>query len=312
MHIDHLGPFVQSRKGNAYILTIVDGFTKYVFAKAVKDTKTKSTLKILENIFFDFGLPARIISDRGTSFTSAAFKTFCDHHGIKHVLNAVACPRANGQAERFNQTILNALTKQGSGKNERDWDTWLGNIQWGINNTVNNTTQKTAAEVLFGVRLRDNLTNMLDIETNVAPVTLQEVRSEVSSNISKSQDKQKRKHDASRTPATVYKEGDLIKITRTNFHNNGNSTKLLSKFIGPYIIVKTMGNDRYKITNVPGFSNKKRAFETVVAADRMRPWININPPVSFAHSNSDHFSGSSSDDSDFEVPLSVLQQRKIK
>lgn len=308
VHIDHLGPFVQSKKGNAYILTIVDGFTKYVFAKAVKDTKTKSTLKVLENIFFDFGLPARIVSDRGTSFTSAAFKGFCDQHGIKHVLNAVACPRANGQAERFNQTILNALTKQGSGKDERDWDTWLGSVQWGINNTVNSTTQKTAAEVLFGVRLRDSLTNMLHIDTNITPVTLQDIRAEVSTNISTSQDKQKRRHDASRTPAPTYKEGDLIKITRTNYHNNGKSTKLLSKFIGPYIIVKVMGNDRYKITNVPGFNDNKRVIETVVAADRMRPWININPPVN----TEDCLSDSSSDDSDDEAPLSLLQQRKTK
>lgn len=93
MHIDHLGPFVRSKNGNTHILTIVDGFTKYVFVRAVKNMKTKT--KVLQNIFFDFGLPARIVSDRGTSFTSSAFKAFCDEHGIKHILNAVACPRAN-------------------------------------------------------------------------------------------------------------------------------------------------------------------------------------------------------------------------
>lgn len=154
IHIDHLGPFVKSKNGNVYIFTIVDGFTKYLFVRAVKDTKTKTTVKVLLNIFYDFGLPSRIISDRGTSFTSAAFKSFCDTHGIKHVLNAVACPRANGQAERYNQTILSSLAKYSDGEDERNWDMCVGKIQWGINNATNSTTQKTATRALFGTRLK--------------------------------------------------------------------------------------------------------------------------------------------------------------
>lgn len=30
LHIDHLGPFVKSKAGNCHILTIVNGFTKYL------------------------------------------------------------------------------------------------------------------------------------------------------------------------------------------------------------------------------------------------------------------------------------------
>lgn len=317
VHIDHLGPFTKSKKGNAYILTIVDGYTKYLFVKAVKDTKTSSTIKVLESIFYDFGLPARIISDRGTSFTSASFKSFCSSHGIKHVLNAVACPRANGQAERFNQTILNALAKCNSGKDERNWDMWLGRVQWGINNTINATTQRTASEVLFGVKLRDSLTNKLeslDTSTVQSTESIVKIRDEVSSNIKNKQDKQKRQYDAERTPATVYKEGDLIKITRTNYYNQGNSSKLLSKFIGPFKIVQSLGNDRYKIAGIPGFSTNKRSFESVVAADRIRPWININHAnIRNSIDNNIHSDlNTSSDDDDDNLPLSVLQQQKQK
>lgn len=111
----------------------------------------------MQVFFYDFGLPSRIISDRGTSFTSLAFKRFCDGHGIKHVLNAVACPRANGQAERYNQTILKALAKHNDGNDESNWDMCLGKIQWGINNSVNSSTHKSATEALFGLRLRDSL-----------------------------------------------------------------------------------------------------------------------------------------------------------
>lgn len=276
MHIDHLGPFVKSKNGSSYILKIVDGFTKYLFVRAVRDTKTKTTLKALTSIFYDFGLPSRIISDRDTSFTSLTFKRFCDSQGIKHVLNAVACPRANGQAERYNQTILKALAKHNDGNDERNWDMCLGKIQWGINNAVNSSTQKTATEVLFGLRLRDSLANKMDISADIALDTIQNIREEVSANIHTSQAKQKENYDAGRAIAPTYNKGDLVKITRTNFNNKGNSTKLLSKFIGPFKIVEVLGNDRYKIAEIPGFSNRKHKFESVVAFDRIRPWININ------------------------------------
>ncbi|XP_026743332.1 uncharacterized protein K02A2.6-like [Trichoplusia ni] len=307
IHIDHLGPFVKSKNGNAYILTLVDGFTKYLFVRAVKDTKTKTTVKVLLNVFYDFGLPSRIISDRGTSFTSAAFKSFCDTHGIKHVLNAVACPRANGQAERYNQTILSSLAKYSDGEDERNWDMSLGKIQWGINNSINSTTQKTATEALFGTRLRDGLSNLLDVNNELNP-NLTEVRQEVLANIESSQAKQKQKYDQNRIPAPTYKAGDLIKITRTNFNNKGNSTKLMSKFIGPYKIAEALGNDRYKVVDIPGFSKRKNKFDSVVAVDRIRPWISINmaeknydvDPVANSSSSSD----SESNNSDNELSQS--------
>lgn len=277
IHIDHLGPFVRSKEGNCYILTVVDGFTKYVFVRAVKDLKTKNSVKILEKIFYDFGVPARIVSDRGTSFTSAAFKTFCDNHGIKHILNAVACPRANGQAERFNQTILNSLASQNAFGHERDWDKCLGKLQFGINNTVNASTRKSATEALFGFKLRDDLLNKLEIVNNddANNSDLQQIRDEISISISKDQAKQKERHDANRAPAPTYEIGDLVKILRNNFENKNQSTKLLSKFVGPYKIIEILGNDRYRISDVPGFTKKGKPYNTVISVDRIRPWIHV-------------------------------------
>lgn len=277
VHIDHLGPFVKSKSGNTHILTVVDAFTKYVFVRAVKDLKTKNTVKVLEKIFYDFGVPARIVSDRGTCFTSKAFRTFCDTNGVKHVLNAVACPRANGQAERFNQTILHSLSAQNNFNHERDWDKCLGKIQWGINNTVNATTQQTATEALFGMKMRDILTNKLDIDSqpDLQDSNLKQIRERISENILKQQIKQKQRYDANRVPAREYQIGDLVKICRNNFDNDKKSTKLLSKFVGPYKIIEVLGNDRYKIADVPGFTKKGKSYSTVIAADRIRPWIHI-------------------------------------
>ncbi|CAG9086928.1 unnamed protein product [Plutella xylostella] len=219
IHLDHVGPFVKSKKGNNYILTIVDGFTKYLFARPVKDAKSKTVIKVLEGIFTDFGTPIRIISDRGTAFTSSQFKSFCASNGIRHILNAVACPRANGQAERFNQTILTALSTQNFNNDERDWDVQVGKVQWGINNTVNASTKKAPTELLFGTKLSnasENKLNSVVIDSSdiVAIDNRDELRREASDNIKISQTKQKQYFDSNRKPAKEYKEGELIKITK--------------------------------------------------------------------------------------------------
>ena len=55
--------------------------------------------------------------------------------------------------ERYNRTILNSLTT--SIVDERHWDKGLGDIVWAINNVSNETTGKSAYELLFGIKGRN-------------------------------------------------------------------------------------------------------------------------------------------------------------
>lgn len=105
VHVDHLGPFVKSKRGNCYLLVIVDGFTKFVSISAVRNTKSVTSVQVMKQFVSYFGIPTRLITDRGTSFSSKTFQDFVKAYGIKHIQNAVATPRANGQVERFNTTI---------------------------------------------------------------------------------------------------------------------------------------------------------------------------------------------------------------
>lgn len=120
IHIDHVGPFETSRKHNKFLLVLVDAFTKFTIIEPVKSQKTSYVVKILTNLIYLFGVPTRIISDRGTAFTSQTFRMFCTNYSIKHVLNAVATPRANGQCERYNKTIVQALATTTAGRDSRD------------------------------------------------------------------------------------------------------------------------------------------------------------------------------------------------
>lgn len=110
LHVDHLGPFVTSRLKNQYLIVIVESFTKFVFLKPVRSTKAAPLVSFLDNVIENFGVPRRIITDRGSCYTSKQFEQFCKNLNIKHVLNATATPRANGQVERYNRTILSSLS----------------------------------------------------------------------------------------------------------------------------------------------------------------------------------------------------------
>lgn len=70
MHLDHVGPFIITSKGYKYILTLVDNFTKYVIFYAVSGTSSKETLSCIASFVIAYGLPRRLITDRGTCFTS--------------------------------------------------------------------------------------------------------------------------------------------------------------------------------------------------------------------------------------------------
>ena len=277
LHADHLGPFVKSNRGNTHLLVVVDAFTKFCFLKPVRNTNTQNVVRTLDDIFSTFRPPNRLISDRGSCFTSHNFKRFCLSKGVKHILNAVASPRSNGQVERYNRTVLNSLKALNIKHGEKEWDTHLGQIQWGLNNTTQKSTGRTPSEVLFGVLMNSEVNPTLNLvtEDNRDNCDLVTIRQEVKDKLDKEQIKQKLTYDRHRKPARVYNEGELVKITKTCFNNDGQSKKLMPSYTGPYRITKALGNDRYKVAPVPGLESTCNKRPTTVASDRMMPWIHV-------------------------------------
>lgn len=277
LHADHLGPFVKSKQGYTHLFVVIDAFTKFCFIRPVRNTNAQNVIRALEDIFSTFRAPDRFISDRGSCFTSHSFKRFCLDKGVKHILNAVASPRSNGQVERYNRTILGSLKALNMKHGERDWDSHLGKIQWGLNNTVHKTTGRTPSEVLFGTNMNSETNPILNevIEETRETNDLSVIRREVKDRIDSEQIKQKQYYDKGRKPARDYKEGELVKITKTSFNNDGQSKKLMPSYVGPYRVTKVLGSDRYMLAPIPGLKDTQNKRPTTVASDRMMPWIHV-------------------------------------
>jgi hypothetical protein len=63
-----------------------------------------------------------------------------------------------------------------------------------------------------------------------------------------------------------------VLVRRSSLLNDGKSRKLLHKYSGPYKIKKVLDSDRFVIMDIPGSTRSQRAYEGVVALDKLKPY----------------------------------------
>lgn len=271
IHVDHLGPLERSKGKNEHILAIVDAFTKFTKLYPTKTTNSKEVMKSLRSYFYGYSTPKVLVSDRGTAFTSNVFEKFVNDHGIKHIKVATACPKANGQVERYNKTIVPLLSKMME-ESTKDWDTVLIDVEFMLNNTINRSTGKTASTLLFGVNQRRqinyDLTEYLQDQIDGCSRDLEREREEAMQSMQQQQEYNKKVYDSHCKRNTVYQQGDLVMLRRTNIA--GERSKLKPKFRGPYVVKKVLDKNRYVVSDLDNYQVTSTRFEGIFDPLNMR------------------------------------------
>lgn len=274
VHLDHYGPLEKSTRGYKHIFAIIDGFTKFIRLYPCKSTDTEEVIKHLKDYFRCYSKPFRIISDRGSCFTSQLFERFVSEESVVHVLVATGTPRANGQIERFNRMLTPMLAKLV--ENPSDWDNVLNKVEYAMNNTVCRSTGETPSRLLFGLdqlgEVNDTVRLFLQQFNNEQARDLDQVRQQASEVQNHSQLLNEVAYNQRHKASHEYCEGNYVLIKNVDT-TAGVNKKLLPKFKGPFIIKKCLGKDRYVITDIPGFQLNQAPFETVVGSDQMKLWL---------------------------------------
>jgi transposase InsO family protein len=123
--LDMIGPFKKAQEGYTHVLIAIDKFTKWIEYKPIASLTSAKAVEFIQDIIFRFGIPNSIITDLGSNFTSSEFFDFCEQKSIQIKYASVAHPRANGQVERANEMILEALRKKVFDKNEKFAGKWI-------------------------------------------------------------------------------------------------------------------------------------------------------------------------------------------
>ena len=104
IHIDFAGPLEHQM-----ILVVVDAYSKWIEAIPMSKATSCSTIRHLQTLFAQFGIPDTIVSDNGTDFVSQEFELFLLQNGINHITSSPYHPATNGQAERGVQIVKRGL-----------------------------------------------------------------------------------------------------------------------------------------------------------------------------------------------------------
>jgi hypothetical protein len=109
--IDLIGPLPESEKGNKYIITATDYFSKWPEAAALPDKTAIGVANFLLSLFCRHGWPEIVQSDQGREFVNKVSKCLFELTGVEHRISSAYHPQTNGLDERTNQTLVHTLIK---------------------------------------------------------------------------------------------------------------------------------------------------------------------------------------------------------
>ncbi|KAF1314306.1 Retroelement pol polyprotein, partial [Globisporangium splendens] len=219
----------------------------------------EATAKVFfEAVVRHHGLPKVIISDRDPKFTSDFWKSLTKLMGIKLSMTTSHRAQADGQTERQNLVLEDALRCMVSYHGD-DWVNHLGTIEFAHATLVNESTKLTPFEVDTGRKVRNLIAQEFGVdEGNFEPVNIaefaknfaekrQQVVKLAQENLKQAQERQKKYYDRKRREVE-FNAGDLVMLDTKNLplktvtqSTSLQKAKLAAKKVGPFKI-ETMVN----------------------------------------------------------------------
>jgi hypothetical protein len=196
------------------IWVIVDRLTKVAHFIPVRTNYTGAKLAELHmtRIVYLHGVHKKIVSDRGSQFTSRVWKML--HESLDTQLNFSSAyhPQTDGQIERTNQ-VLDYMLRACALKHGGSWDKSLPYVEFSYNNTYQASLKMSVFEALYGRKCRTPLYwDQTGERQFFGPELIQEAEEQVRmiwENLRIAQSRQKSYADTRRR-LLEFKEGDHV------------------------------------------------------------------------------------------------------
>ncbi|MGL4337186.1 MAG: RNase H-like domain-containing protein [Turicibacter sp.] len=271
--MDVIGPLPETANGNKYILVFCDYLTKWPEAFALPDQKSETIAQIfVEHIVFRYGTPCKLLTDRGTNFTSDLFKAITELFQILKLTTSPYHPQTDGLVERFNGTLINMLASY-TNRQQRDWDLFINSCLYAYRNSVHASTGETPFYLMYlrrnnmpmDLEFQASTTQYMDVPDYKAVMNerMQSAWEKAGLNVRHQQENYKSLYDKNAKPHGI-KIGDLVYLNKPE-PKKGLSPKLQRPFKGPY---KVWGVTETNLQLKP-FKNKK-ADPIIVHANRCK------------------------------------------
>jgi len=259
--IDVTGPHPTSSKGNSYILTVIDHFTKWVKLMPMRNQEASTVAKLLvERVFCVHGCPIQILTDQGPNFESTLFQELCKLIGVDKVRTTAYKPSTNGNIERFHATMHSMLAKLVS-DNQRDWDQMLPAVAFAYRTSVQESTHFTPYYLMYGreARIPADLVYGLPPADDPPPdlseyVEQQRTRFHQAYELTRQHlglaaKRRKRDYDL-RTRPQQYSVGSWVWVYVPR-RRTGRYPKWQSFYQGPFLVLKQLGPVNYLVQRGP-------------------------------------------------------------
>ena len=149
---DIIGPLPITERGNRYILTFTDHFSRYVEAFPIQKQDADT---IADHFVRQFccrhGVPKKFISDRGRQLIGEIMSAIHQKLQVQQLKTASYRPQGNAIAERVNKTLTGILAMFVS-EHQKDWDYLLPFAVFAYNTSVHDGIKETPYYVM---NLRD-------------------------------------------------------------------------------------------------------------------------------------------------------------
>ncbi|KAG5864333.1 hypothetical protein JTB14_018731 [Gonioctena quinquepunctata] len=156
--VDFYGPLPSGQFGMKYIFVVLNVFTKYVVLYTMRNATTKGVLnQLLKDYFINVSRTKRIISDRGTQFTSSTFVESMKREGVKVMHSSVRHPEGN-PVERVMRE-LGRLFRTYCYENHKSW---VPKINCWLHLVTHESTGFSAFELQTGRKPRDEIKKIIE------------------------------------------------------------------------------------------------------------------------------------------------------